>query len=57
MSVLSVTTSHEIASIGYMIMAASIGIWIVNLIYAFTAGKKAPANPWGPGAFLPAVKA
>ncbi|MXP27224.1 cytochrome c oxidase subunit I [Porphyrobacter algicida] len=41
---------NHFASIGYMVMASSMGIWVVNMIYAFTAGKKAPANPWGPGA-------
>ncbi len=25
-------------------------IFFVNLVYAFTAGKKAADNPWGPGA-------
>ncbi|HEU4821145.1 MAG TPA: cytochrome c oxidase subunit I [Qipengyuania sp.] len=41
---------NHFASIGYMVMAGSIGIWFVNLIYAFAAGKKAADNPWGPGA-------
>ena len=41
---------NEIASYGYVIMAASIGVFFVNIIYAFTAGKKAAGNYWGEGA-------
>ncbi|NKJ01851.1 cytochrome c oxidase subunit I [Novosphingobium sp. SG707] len=41
---------NHIATIGYMVMAVSIGIWIVNIIYAFTMGKKAEGNYWGEGA-------
>jgi cytochrome c oxidase subunit I len=41
---------NEIATVGYMIMAASMILFFVNILYAFLAGKKAPANPWGPGA-------
>jgi cytochrome c oxidase subunit 1 len=33
-----------------MIMAVSIGVWFINIIYAFTAGKRAEANYWGEGA-------
>ena len=33
-----------------MIMAGSMVFFFANLIYAFTAGKKAPANYWGEGA-------
>ncbi|MGV3555890.1 MAG: cytochrome c oxidase subunit I [Croceibacterium sp.] len=41
---------NEISSWGYVIMAFSMIFFFVNLIYAFTAGKKAPANYWGEGA-------
>ena len=41
---------NHFATMGYMVMAASMIIFIVNLIYSFAAGKKAPANPWGVGA-------
>jgi len=41
---------NHIATIGYMIMAASMVIFFANILYAFIAGKKAPANPWGEGA-------
>ncbi len=41
---------NNISSIGYMIMAASMVIFFVNLAYAFLAGKKAGDNPWGEGA-------
>ena len=41
---------NEIASYGYLIMAASIGVFFINLIYAFTMGKRAEANYWGEGA-------
>jgi cytochrome c oxidase subunit 1 len=41
---------HEISTIGYYITAASLVPWFINIAYAFTAGKKAGANPWGEGA-------
>jgi cytochrome c oxidase subunit 1 len=41
---------NGIATHGYEIMAVSIGIWFVNIIYSFAAGKKAEGNPWGEGA-------
>ncbi|MDP4540898.1 cytochrome c oxidase subunit I [Qipengyuania sp. DY56-A-20] len=41
---------NNISSVGYHIMAASMLLFFANLIYAFTVGKKAPANPWGEGA-------
>ncbi|MFN4136739.1 MAG: cytochrome c oxidase subunit 1, partial [Novosphingobium sp.] len=41
---------NEIASFGYVIMAASIGVFFINILYAFLAGKKAEANYWGEGA-------
>ena len=41
---------NEIASIGYLILLASMVIWFINIIYAFTMGKKAADNYWGEGA-------
>jgi len=41
---------NTMATDGYMIMAASLVIWFVNIIYAFTLGKKAAGNYWGEGA-------
>ena len=41
---------NEVSSFGYLIMAFSMIFFFVNMIYAFTAGKKAPANYWGEGA-------
>ena len=41
---------NGIATIGYMIMAASMAIFFVNLFWSLIAGKKAPDNPWGEGA-------
>ena len=41
---------NGIATHGYEIMAVGVLIWFVNIIYAFTAGKQAEANPWGEGA-------
>jgi cytochrome c oxidase subunit 1 len=41
---------NHFASIGYMVMAASIIIWLINIVYAFTMGKKAEGNYWGEGA-------
>ena len=41
---------NHISSIGYLIMAAGMAIFFVNLIYAFVAGKKAAGNYWGEGA-------
>src|SRR6478735_2247406 len=44
------TYYNHMASIGYLIMAAGMVIFFVNLVYAFTAGKKAAGNYWGEGA-------
>ncbi len=44
------TDFNHLATIGYMIMAASMLIFFTNILYALVAGKKAPANPWGEGA-------
>ena len=41
---------NQISSIGYAITAASIGIFFVNIAYAFIGGKKAEDNYWGEGA-------
>ena len=41
---------NEIASLGYVIMAASLVVFFINILYAFLAGKKAEANYWGEGA-------
>ncbi|MEN3745683.1 cytochrome c oxidase subunit I [Sphingomonas sp. HF-S3] len=41
---------NQIASIGYLIMAAGIVIFFINVIYSLIAGKQAPDNPWGEGA-------
>ncbi|MFN3516265.1 MAG: cytochrome c oxidase subunit 1, partial [Novosphingobium sp.] len=41
---------NNISSLGYAITLASVGIWFVNIIYAYTMGKKAEANYWGEGA-------
>ena len=41
---------NAIASNGYHIMAASMVIFFVNLIWSLAAGKKAGDNPWGEGA-------
>jgi cytochrome c oxidase subunit 1 len=41
---------NYISTVGYMITIVGVALFFVNLIYAFTMGKKAPANPWGEGA-------
>jgi cytochrome c oxidase subunit 1 len=41
---------NYISSIGYVIMASSLVIWFVNILYAYTLGKKAADNYWGEGA-------
>ena len=41
---------NSLSTIGYEIMAASLVVWFINIIYAFTAGKKAEGNYWGEGA-------
>ncbi|MGX7894716.1 cytochrome c oxidase subunit I [Tsuneonella sp. HG222] len=41
---------NEISSFGYEVMAGSMIFFFVNLVYAFTAGKKVGNNPWGEGA-------
>ena len=41
---------NEIASYGFIIMAASMVIFFVNIIGALFVGKRAPGNYWGEGA-------
>ncbi|MDD3797744.1 MAG: cytochrome c oxidase subunit I [Novosphingobium sp.] len=44
------TQWNEVATFGYKIMAVSVLLFFVNVIYAFVAGKKAEGNYWGEGA-------
>ncbi|MDP9421474.1 MAG: cytochrome c oxidase subunit I [Pseudomonadota bacterium] len=39
-----------ISTVGYMVMAAGMGIFFINMIWSLIAGKKAPDNYWGEGA-------
>ncbi|MEO9133045.1 MAG: cytochrome c oxidase subunit I, partial [Sphingomonas sp.] len=41
---------NHIASIGYLIMAAGLLIFFINIAYAFFRGRPAGDNPWGDGA-------
>jgi cytochrome c oxidase subunit 1 len=41
---------NEVASIGYAITLVSVLVFFLNIIYAFTLGKKAEGNYWGEGA-------
>ncbi|WP_232492498.1 cytochrome c oxidase subunit I [Novosphingobium kaempferiae] len=41
---------NHIATIGYMVMAASLVVWFINIAYAYLAGRKAEDNYWGEGA-------
>jgi cytochrome c oxidase subunit 1 len=41
---------NEVSTYGYMIMAAGMVIFFVNIGWSLFAGKKAPDNPWGEGA-------
>jgi cytochrome c oxidase subunit I len=41
---------NHISSIGYLVMAAGMVIFFVNVAWSLIAGKKAAANPWGEGA-------
>jgi cytochrome c oxidase subunit I len=38
------------STVGYMITAAGVAVFFVNLFWSLAAGRKAPANPWGEGA-------
>lgn len=39
-----------ISTVGYMVMAAGMVIFFLNIIWSLLAGKKAPDNYWGEGA-------
>jgi cytochrome c oxidase subunit I len=41
---------NHISSLGYVVMAAGMVVFFVNVAYAFIAGKKAEDNYWGEGA-------
>ena len=41
---------NEVSSFGYLIVMVSVLVFFINLVYAFTAGKRAEANYWGEGA-------
>ncbi len=41
---------NQVATVGYMIMAAGMAIFFVNIIWSLLAGRKAEGNPWGEGA-------
>ncbi|MCJ8191342.1 cytochrome c oxidase subunit I [Sphingomicrobium aestuariivivum] len=41
---------NEVSSIGYLIMAASMVIFFVNVFWSLAKGKPAPDNEWGEGA-------
>jgi cytochrome c oxidase subunit 1 len=41
---------NEVASWGYVIMAAGMVFFFVNIFLSLLAGRKAPDNPWGEGA-------
>lgn len=44
------TLWHQVSTYGYYIMAISMLFFFANLVYAFVAGRRAEANPWGEGA-------
>ena len=41
---------NTISSMGFLLVLAGMAFFFLNIIYAFTAGKKAEDNPWGEGA-------
>ncbi len=41
---------NEIVSYSYLVILASVGVFFVNLFYAFVAGRRAEGNYWGEGA-------
>ncbi|WP_299307970.1 cytochrome c oxidase subunit I [uncultured Croceicoccus sp.] len=41
---------NHLSSVGYVIMAISVGVFFLNIIYAIVAGKKPAPNYWGEGA-------
>ena len=46
----ALTYWNYIASVGYVIMAASMAVFFVNLFWTLFGGKKAGDSPWGEGA-------
>jgi cytochrome c oxidase subunit I len=46
----ALTYWNYIASVGYVIMAASMAVFFVNLFWTLFGGKKAGDSPWGDGA-------
>jgi len=41
---------NEISTLGYVVMAASMIVFFVNIGYSLVAGRKPGNNPWGEGA-------
>jgi cytochrome c oxidase subunit I len=41
---------NHVATYGYVIMAAGMAFFFINIIWSLAAGKKAPDNQWGEGA-------
>ena len=41
---------NHVSSLGYLVVLFGVGIFFINLIYAFTMGKRAADNYWGEGA-------
>ena len=41
---------NKVSSVGYVIMAVSMGIFLILLIEAAVRRRKGQANPWGEGA-------
>ncbi|MEA3036469.1 MAG: cytochrome c oxidase subunit [Sphingomonadales bacterium] len=41
---------NHFASIGFFIVAVSMGFFFINLLVSLFAGRRAPNNPWGEGA-------
>jgi cytochrome c oxidase subunit 1 len=41
---------NHLSSEGYLIVLAGVGVFFLNMLYAFTMGKKAEDNTWGEGA-------
>jgi len=41
---------NSVSTTGYYITMVSVAIWLLNVAYAYLAGRKAPGNYWGEGA-------
>jgi len=41
---------NQLSTVGYMVMAAGMAIFFVNMVWSLGWGKKAPDNYWGEGA-------